>query len=154
MAIPTVCALATFEAMDAVQYALAMLRGRGLQPVVHVLCAIMRLTHAHPTNAAPLPSTRQADKSDAIIDAVRAVFGEAEICICFFHVMQATHQWLRKADKDVRDGVCPSARQWIVPLPFPPPLANQHTRRRRGPWGVDTLCRPAFTCGVQRPHVR
>jgi hypothetical protein len=143
--------------MDAVQYALATFRGRGLQPMVHVLCAIMRLTHAHPTNAAPLPSTREAvmcDKSDAIIGAVRAVFGEAEIRICFFHAMQAVHQWLRKADNDVRDGACPSARQWIVPLPFPPPLANQHTRRRRGPWGVDTLRRPAFTCGAQRPHVR
>jgi hypothetical protein len=95
MAIPTVCALATSEAMDAVQYALATLRGRGLQPVVHVLCAIMRLTHAHPTNAAPLPSTHQAvmcDKSDAIIGAVRPVFGEAEIRICLFHVMQAVHR--------------------------------------------------------------
>jgi hypothetical protein len=157
MAIPTACAFATSEAMDAVQYALATLRGRGLQPVVHVLCAIMRLTHAHATKAAPLPSTRQAvmcDKSDAFMGAVRAVFGEAEIRICFFHVMQAVHQWLRKADNGVRDGACPSARQWIVPLPFPPPLANQHTRRRRGPWGVGTLRRRAFMCGVQRPHVR
>jgi hypothetical protein len=157
MAIPIACAFATSEAMDAVQYALAPLRGRGLQPVVNVLCAIMRLTHAHATNAAPLPSTRQAvmcDKSDAFIGAVRAVFGEAEIRICLFHVIQAVHQWLRKADNDVRDGACPSARQRIVPLPFPPPLANQHTRRRRGPRAVDTLRRPAFTCGVQRPHAR
>lgn len=54
------------------------------------------------------------DKSDAIIGAVRAVFGKAEIRICFFHVMQAVHRWLRKADNGVRDGACPSARQWCV----------------------------------------
>ena len=45
-----------------------------------------------------------SDKSDAIIGATEAVFPGIEIRICFFHVMQAMHRWLRKADNGVTDG--------------------------------------------------
>ena len=44
-----------------------------------------------------------SDKSDAIIGAARSVFPAAEIRICYFHVMQAVHRWLRKADNGVTD---------------------------------------------------
>jgi hypothetical protein len=47
-----------------------------------------------------------SDKSDAIIGAAHAVFPQAEIRICYFHVMQAVHRWLRKSDNGVTDRAC------------------------------------------------
>jgi hypothetical protein len=44
------------------------------------------------------------DKSDAIIAAVKAVFPEAEIRVCYFHVMQAWKRWLRKGESGITTG--------------------------------------------------
>ena len=54
------------------------------------------------------------DKCDAIIKAVRKVFPDAEIRICFFHVMQAFKRTLRRAEIGVVGGAwsrCDSSRR-------------------------------------------
>lgn len=44
------------------------------------------------------------DKSDALTGAIEIVFPDAEIRLCFFHVMQAWGRWLKRAENGIRDG--------------------------------------------------
>jgi len=53
------------------------------------------------------------DKSDTEINAIKAAFPDADIRICFFHVMQAWQRWLRTGKNHV-----PGARTFMMILCF------------------------------------
>ena len=52
------------------------------------------------------------DKSDALTGAIEIVFPDAEIRLCFFHVMQAWGRWLKRAENGIRDGMWQCGKGW------------------------------------------
>jgi len=58
----------------------------------------------HRQRARTRPQAVMCDKSDAIITAALSVFPNAEVRLCYFHVMQAFGRWLKSATSGVTDG--------------------------------------------------